>query len=82
MQHTWIALEIKTFQKKLKTYGQQILNDSIMCEYICTGFIDPMLKGKSLLDYTNSFSPSENEKNDNIKVEYFQQLKIYFISKL
>ena len=29
-----------------------------MCGYICIGFIDFMLKGKSLLDYTNLFSPN------------------------
>ena len=29
--------------------------DSIMCRYFCTGFIDFMLKGKSLLDYTIFF---------------------------
>ena len=28
-----------------------------MCGYFCAGFIDFMLKGKSLLDYTNLFSP-------------------------
>ena len=28
-----------------------------MGEYFCTGFIDFMLKSKSLLDYTNLFSP-------------------------
>ena len=27
--------------------------DSIMCGYFCLGFIDFMLKGKSLLQYTN-----------------------------
>ena len=27
--------------------------DSIMCGYFCIGFIDFMLKGKSLLYYTN-----------------------------
>ena len=31
--------------------------DSIMCGYFCIGFIDFMLKGKCLLDYTNLFSP-------------------------
>ena len=30
-----------------------------MCGYFCIGFIDFMLKGKSLLDYKNSFSPNE-----------------------
>ena len=31
-----------------------------------------MLKGKSLLDYTNLFSPNEYEKNDKIILKYFQ----------
>ena len=44
----------------------------IMCGYFCIGFINFMLKGKSLLDYTNSFSPNEYEKNDNIILKYFQ----------
>ena len=30
--------------------------DLIMCRYFCIGFIDFMLKGKSLLDYINFFS--------------------------
>ena len=38
--------------------------DSMMSGYFCIGFIDFMLKGKSLLDYTNSFSPNDYEKND------------------
>ena len=37
-----------------------------MCGYYCTGFIDFMLKGKSLLEYTNLFSPDDYEKNDKI----------------
>ena len=42
-----------------------------MREYFCIGFIDFMLKGKSLLDYTNLFSPSKYEKNNKIKLKYF-----------
>ena len=34
-------------------------------------FIDFMLKGKSLLDYTNSFSPNDYEKSDKIILKYF-----------
>ena len=30
--------------------------DSIMCGYYCTGFIDFMLKDKSLTDFTYLFS--------------------------
>ena len=30
-----------------------------------------MLKGKSLLDYKNLFSPNKYEKNDKIILKYF-----------
>ena len=43
-----------------------------MCGYICTGFINFMLRGKRLLDYTNLYSPNEYEKNDKIILKYFQ----------
>ena len=43
-----------------------------MCGYFCTGFIDFILKGESLLDYTNFFSPNDYEKNDKRILEYFQ----------
>ena len=36
-----------------------------MYRYFCIGFIDFMLKGKCLLDYTNLFSLKEHEKNGN-----------------
>ena len=39
----------------------------------CIGFVDFMLKGKSLLEYTNLFSPNEYKKNDKIILQYFQQ---------
>ena len=31
--------------------------DSIMCRYFCIGFINFMIKRKTLIDYTNLFSP-------------------------
>ena len=37
-----------------------------MCGYFCIGFIDFMLAGKKLTDYTNLFSPHDLKKNDNI----------------
>ena len=43
-----------------------------MCRYLCTGFIGFMLKGKSLLDYANLFSPNEYELNDKTILKYFQ----------
>ena len=34
-------------------------DDSIKCGYICIEFIDFMIKGKSMLDYTNLFFPND-----------------------
>ena len=45
--------------------------DSIMCGYFCVGFIDFMLKGKTLTEYTNLFSTNNFKKNDNIILNYF-----------
>ena len=33
-----------------------------MCEYFCIGFINLMLKGKSLTDFTNLFSANDLKK--------------------
>ena len=43
-----------------------------MCGHFCIGFTDFTLKGKSLLVYTNSFSPNEYENNDKLIIKYFQ----------
>ena len=40
--------------------------------YVCIGFVYFMLKGKSLLDYTNLFSPNEYERSDKIILKYFK----------
>ena len=36
--------------------------DSVMCGYFCIGFIDFMLKSKSLTYFTNPFSPNKFKK--------------------
>ena len=46
--------------------------DLIMSGCFSNGFIDFMLKIKSLLESMNSFSPNEYEKNDRIILKYFQ----------
>ena len=46
--------------------------DPIMCGYFCIGFIDFILKGKSLLKYKDAFSPNDYQKNDKIILNYFQ----------
>ena len=43
-----------------------------MFRYVCIGFIDLMLKDKSLLDHTNLFSPNDYDENDKIILKYFQ----------
>ena len=44
-----------------------------MCGYFCIGFIDFMLKGKSLLEYTNLFLLIiMKKKYDKIILKYFQ----------
>ena len=59
--------------KKIITNNYRIqAYDSIMCGYFCIGFIDFMLKGKSLLEYINLFSPNDYGKNDQIILKYFQ----------
>ena len=42
-----------------------------MCRYFCIRFIDFIYRGKSLLDYTNLFSPDDSEKNDRKILKYF-----------
>ena len=46
-----------------------------MCGYFCIGFINYMLKGKTLTEYTNLFSPNNFKKN-NFKLFYEQYLKM------
>ena len=43
-------------------------HDSVMCGYFC---IDFMLKGKSLTNSTNLFSPNNFKRNDDIILNYF-----------
>ena len=45
--------------------------DSIMCGYFCIGFINFMLAGKTLTDFTNLFSPNDFKRNDDIIWKYF-----------
>ena len=47
--------------------------DSIMCRYFCIEFINYMLKGKALLDYTNLFSPNDFKKNDRVIKRTFKK---------
>ena len=55
---------IQTNVFRIKAY------DSVMCGYICIGFFNFMLKGKSLTDFTNLFSPNNFKKNHDIILNY------------
>ena len=60
-----IPNEVKRFidNKNIKTNIFRIQTyDSIMCGYFCIGFIDFMLAGKTLTEYTNLFSPNNFKK--------------------
>ena len=47
-------------------------NNSVMCGYFCTAFIDFMLAGKKLIDCTDLFSPYDFNKNESIILSYFK----------
>ena len=69
-----IPKEIRAFinNKNIKTNIFRIqAYDSIMCGYFCIGFIDFMLAGKTLTEYTNLFSPNNFKKSDDIILNYF-----------
>ena len=69
-----IPKEIKAFIgiKNIKTNIFRIqAYDSIMSGYFYIGFINYMLNGKTLTEYTNLFSPNNFEKNDDITLSYF-----------
>ena len=63
----WSSLKlIKSNIFRIQTYN------SIMCGYFCIKFINYMLKGKTLLDYTNLFSPNDFKKNDQVIKRIFK----------
>ena len=54
-----IPKEIKKFIGNKNIYIFRIQAcDSIMCRYFCIGFIDLMITGKTLTDFTYFFSPN------------------------
>ena len=69
-----IPKEIKTIINK-STLVTNIFRiqayDLIICEYFCIGFIDFMLPGKTLTDFTDLFSPNKLKKNYDIILNYF-----------
>ena len=69
-----IPKEISTFisNENIKTNISRIqAYDSLMCGYFCIGFINFMVVGKTLTDFTNLFWPSNFEKNDDVILKHF-----------
>ena len=67
--------EIKEFigNKNIKANIFRVqANDSVMCGYFCIRFIDFMLAGKKLTDFTNLLFPHDFKKNDYIILSYFK----------
>ena len=58
--------EIKANIFRLQAY------DSIICGYFCIEVVNYMFKGKTLLEYTNLFSPNDFKKNDEIIKRIFK----------
>ena len=55
--------EIKEFVRNKNIIANMFrvqANNSIMCGYFCIGFVDFMLAGKKLTDFTSMFSPYDN----------------------
>ena len=70
-----IVLKIKEFIEHKNIKGNIFrvqANNSIMCGYFCIGFIDFMLAGKKLTDFTNMFSPFDFDENNHIILTYFK----------
>ena len=69
------AIEIQKCvgNKNIKTIIFQVqANNSVMCGYFYIGFIDFLLSGKKLTDFTNMFSPHDFEKNNDMILSYFK----------
>ena len=69
-----VPKKIKEFiwNKNIKSNIFQVQqNDSIMCGYFCIGFIDFVLVGNKLTDFTNLFSSHDFKKTMTI-LSYFK----------
>ena len=68
-----IPKEIKAFinNKNITNISRIQAYDSIICGYLCIGFIDFMLVGKFLSKLINLFSPNNFKKNGDIILNYF-----------
>ena len=66
LKNLWVIKNIKTNRFRIQA------DNSIMCGYFCVGFIDFMLAGKSLIDFTSLISPYDFKKNHDIILSYLK----------
>ena len=65
LKHLSVKKNIKSNIFRIQVY------DSIMCGYFCARFIDFMLAGETLTEFTNLFSTNNFKRNDDITLEHF-----------
>ena len=65
LKHLSVKKNIKSNIFRIQVY------DSIMCGYFCARFIDFMLAGETLTEFTSLFSTNNFKRNDNITLEHF-----------
>ena len=71
----YIPLEVlNKIRDKSITYNLFRIQDdeSIICGFYCIAFVEYMLAGKNLLDYTYLLSPNDYKKNNKIIYKYFK----------
>ena len=73
VQHVPEKIKEFIWNKNIKTNIFRVqANDSVMRGYFCIGFIDFVVAGKKLNDFTNLFCPHDFKKNDDIILSYFK----------
>ena len=75
------SFDVKHIPKEIKIFIDQFIDitnifriqayNSVMCGYFCIRFIDFMLKGKTLIEFTNLFSTNNFNKNHHVIFKYF-----------
>ena len=72
VEHIPKEIKILVKNKNIKTNIFRIQAfDSIMCGYFFIGFINFMIREKTLTEYKNLFFPDDFKKNDNVILKYF-----------
>ena len=67
VEHVPIEIKKNIGQKNIKTNISRIqANNLVMIRYFCLRFIDFMLSGETLINYTRNFTRNENKNHKKI----------------